>query len=135
MIARTVAAAILTLMVVGCGSAPLGPAQLDVLHSRHYDAPPDVTFTATANALIDMGYHISVTDADGGIMRAERRRDPSIAEHSLWLTASTVLTFGHAPMLAPSDYFTMCILVAPEHSALTMGYVPPEGRPLELPDE
>jgi hypothetical protein len=71
-------------------------------------------------------------------------------------------------MLAPSDYFTMCILVAPEHSAersvvryevfkngwaveeekrldelwiridrrlLTMGYVPPEGRPLELPDE
>jgi hypothetical protein len=92
----------------------LSPAQLDALHTRRYDAPAEATFNATANALIDMGYHIGVTDADGGILAAARRRDPSVAEHALWLTVSTAVTFGRAPMLAPSDYFIMCVLVAPD---------------------
>jgi hypothetical protein len=98
----------------GCASPRLGSAQLDALHTRRYDAPTEATFNATANALIDMGYHIGVTDADGGVLSATRRRDPSIAEHALWLTVSTTLTLGHAPTLAPPDYFIMCVLVAPD---------------------
>ncbi|MHC4274615.1 MAG: DUF3604 domain-containing protein, partial [Planctomycetota bacterium] len=101
-------------MDAGAFGARLSPAQLDALHTRRYDAPADATFNATANALIDMGYHIGVTDADGGILAAARRRDPSVAEHALWLTVSTAVTFGRAPMLAPSDYFIMCVLVAPD---------------------
>jgi hypothetical protein len=98
----------------GCASHELGPAQLDALHTRRYDAPAEATFNATANALIDMGYHIGVTDADGGVLAASRRRDPSVAEHALWLTVSTAVTFGQAPTLAPPDYFIMCVLVAPD---------------------
>jgi hypothetical protein len=111
---RAIAPALLVACSGGCASPLLGPAQLDALHTRQYDAPAEATFNATANALIDMGYHIGVTDADGGILAASRRRDPSIAEHALWLTVSTTLTFGRAPMLAPPDYFIMCVLVAPE---------------------
>jgi hypothetical protein len=98
----------------GCASPELGPAQLDALHTHRYDAPEEATFSAAANALIDMGYHIGVTDADGGVLAAARRRDPSVAEHALWLTVSTAVTLGRAPMLAPSDYFIMCVLVAPD---------------------
>jgi hypothetical protein len=111
---RAIALALLVACCGGCASPMLGPAQLDALHTRQYDAPAVATFNATANALIDMGYHIGVTDADGGILTAARRRDPSIAEHALWLTLSTTLTLGRAPMLAPPDYFIMCVLVAPE---------------------
>jgi hypothetical protein len=113
---RAIAWALLVACSGGCASPVLGPAQLDALHTRQYDAPADATFNATANALIDMGYHIGVTDADGGVLAAARRRDPSIAEHALWLTLSTTLTLGRAPMLAPPDYFIMCVLVAPEPS-------------------
>jgi hypothetical protein len=98
----------------GCASPRLGSAQLDALHTRRYDAPTEATFNATANALIDMGYHIGVTDADGGILAAALRRDPSIAEHALWLTVSMTLTLGHAATFAPPDYFIMCVLVAPD---------------------
>jgi hypothetical protein len=113
---RAIALALLVACSGGCASPMLGPAQLDALHTRQYDAPTEATFNATANALIDMGYHIGVTDADGGVLAAARRRDPSIAEHALWLTLSTTLTLGRAPMLAPPDYFIMCVLVAPDSS-------------------
>ena len=111
---RAIALALLVACSSGCASRALGPAQLDALHTRQYDAPTEATFNATANALIDMGYHLGVTDADGGVLAAARRRDPSVAEHALWLTLSTTLTLGHAPMLAPPDYFIMCVLVAPD---------------------
>jgi hypothetical protein len=109
-----IAMALLVACSGGCVSPGLGPAQLDALHTRQYDAPVEATFNATANALIDMGYHIGVTDADGGILAAALRRDPSIAEHALWLTVTTMVSVGHSPMLAPSEYFIMCVLVAPD---------------------
>jgi hypothetical protein len=106
----------------GCVSPTLSAAQIDALHAKRYEASPDAVFTATSNALIDLGYHVALTDSDGGILAAERRQDPSILEHAAVLALTTLITLGQAPALAPPAYFTMCVIVsedgAPEASVV-----------------
>jgi hypothetical protein len=105
--------------LAGCAARPpMTITQLNALEIRDIDAGPPAVFDAVSNAVIDAGYTVEVTDAEGGLLSAVRREDPSVAEHAAVLTITTLLSLGHAPMTAQPRFFAVCAQVSPRPGGL-----------------
>jgi hypothetical protein len=110
-------------ILTGCqsGHSPMvgmSPVQQDALQVRDIDAPMSRAFSAAANALVNAGYTISITDGDGGLLVAWRREDPSAARQVATVTLTALLSFGTAPMLAESYHYSACVQVLPRPNGL-----------------
>lgn len=98
----------------GCETTqPMTVTQLDALQVREVEANPDRAFAAASSALFDAGYQIHVSDADAGLLTAERREDPSVATNAAMIILSSILTRGTGAQDKPPDFHAVCIEVLP----------------------
>jgi hypothetical protein len=112
-------AALLIVLVVpvfcGCETTqPMTATQMDALQVREVEVPPDRAFAAASSALFDAGYQIHVSDADAGLLTAERREDPSVAVNATLVILTAILTRGGGAQDKPPDYYAICIEVLPK---------------------
>ena len=107
-------------LLLGCeASPPMTQTQVDALEIREIEAPPDRAYAAASNALLDSGYQLHVSDADAGIITAERRVDPSVATNTAKLLITAILTRGMAAQDQPPDYFGVCVEILPRTASAT----------------
>jgi len=112
-------AALLIVLVVpalwGCETTqPMTATQMDALQVREVEVPPDRAFAAASSALFDAGYQIHVSDADAGLLTAERREDPSVAVNATLVILTAILTRGGGAQDKPPDYYAICIEILPK---------------------
>ncbi|MBX3381059.1 MAG: hypothetical protein KF805_13275 [Phycisphaeraceae bacterium] len=99
----------------GCETTqPMTATQLDALQVREVEVPADRAFAAASSALFDAGYQIHVSDADAGLLTAERREDPSVAANATLLILTAILTRGGGAQDKPPDFYAICIEVLPD---------------------
>ncbi len=97
----------------------MSPTRQDTLQVRDIDAPPRRAFDAASGAIVNAGYTVLVTDGEAGLLSAFRREDPSVAKHAAVITLSTLLTLGHAPMMATPTFYGVCVQVLPRPGGLS----------------
>lgn len=98
----------------GCETAqPMTATQMDALLVREVEVPADRAFAAASSALLDAGYQIHVSDADAGLLTAERREDPSVAVNAALLILTAIFTRGGGAQDKPPDFYAICIEVLP----------------------
>jgi len=101
----------------GCeATPPMTTTQMDALQVREVEVPADRAFAAASSALFDAGYQIHVSDADAGLLTAERREDPSVAVNATLVILTAILTRGGGAQDKPPDYYAICIEVLPRTS-------------------
>ena len=108
-------------LVSGCGPARhnFSATQLSGFQTREVPAGAEQAFDAASGALMDSGYTITLTDRDAGLITAAQREAAAVAEDAAVLILSTILTMGHAPMMAPDTYHVVCVQVIPTQSGRT----------------
>lgn len=111
------AALLFSLIVIAlCGcetTQPMTATQMDALQVREVEVPADRAFAAASSALFDAGYQIHVSDAEAGLLTAERREDPSVAVNATLVVLTAILTRGAGAQDKPPDYYAICIEVLP----------------------
>lgn len=101
-------------MLCACETTqPMTATQMDALQVREVEVPADRAFAAASSALFDAGYQIHVSDADAGLLTAERREDPSVAVNATLVILTAILTRGGGSTDKPPDYYAICIEVLP----------------------
>jgi hypothetical protein len=107
--------------LAGCtsSSSTLSPTQQDALQTRVVEGSTDRAFAAAADALIDAGYTVEVTDGEGGLLTGMRREDASVAEHAAVLMLSALVSLGQSAVLAPPDRYAVCVQVLPRTGGLS----------------
>ncbi|MGH7242854.1 MAG: hypothetical protein ACREJD_05495 [Phycisphaerales bacterium] len=109
----------LLLVVALCAcetTPPMTATQMDALQVREVEAASDRAFAAASSALFDAGYIIHVSDADAGLLTAERREDPAVAVNATMVILTAILTRGAGAHEKPPDYYAVCVEVLPEGS-------------------
>lgn len=96
---------------------PMTASQMDALQVREIEAPADRAFAAASSALFDAGYQIHVSDADAGLLTAERREDPPVAVNATLVILTAILTRGAGSTDKPPDYYAICLEVLPRDAS------------------
>jgi len=105
---------LLVAALCGCeATPPMTATQMDALQVREVEVPADRAFAAASSALFDAGYQIHVSDADAGLLTAERREDPAVAVNATLVILTAILSKGGGAQDKPPDYYTICIEVLP----------------------
>ena len=87
---------IATMMVIlslysGCvagGNRPTGQAAIKHFETRKIDAPFDTVYEASVEAMFDLGYTISHSDKESGVIVGEKRKKKPFSE-ILWMSDRT----------------------------------------------
>jgi hypothetical protein len=105
MASRWAIPAAFALLIAGCEAAPRTRVELDATQEREVEAAPDRAYSAASGAVMDAGYTMDVSDADGGLLSGHK-----LFEHSIALkVAVAIMTRGSGTV--PPDLLTVCIQV------------------------